>query len=163
MPTKRLAAATGFTIIEIMMVLAVAGIILLLVIEAIPALVRNSRNNQRKQDVALILQAVSHYELNHSGNIPDQSTLRADLSNTSPHLTNYRTGSITVAPIVFDATTSIPVNNTTVDQVKIFNHAKCDPSSYGNATDSGAGYNDVVALFSIESSNPTPSPHCQQL
>src|SRR5258708_33888221 len=60
----------GYTIVELMFVLAIAGIILLLVFEAIPALQRSSRNNQRKQDISTILHAVSQYELANSGNYP---------------------------------------------------------------------------------------------
>jgi len=60
----------GFTITEMMIVLAMAGLILLIIFEAIPALERSSRNNQRRQDVQTMLAAVSHYELNDSGNFP---------------------------------------------------------------------------------------------
>lgn len=38
----------GFTIIEVMIVLAIAGVIMLVVLLAVPALQRNSRNYQRK-------------------------------------------------------------------------------------------------------------------
>src|ERR1700752_5066300 len=60
----------GFTIIEVMIVLAIAGLLLMIVFMAVPALERNSRNNQRKQDVTIILSALSHYELNNSGDLP---------------------------------------------------------------------------------------------
>jgi type II secretory pathway pseudopilin PulG len=53
-----------------MIVLAIAGMILLIIFEAIPALQRSSRNNQRRQDIQTMLAAVSHYELNDSGNFP---------------------------------------------------------------------------------------------
>lgn len=53
-----------------MFVLAIAGLILLIVFEAIPALQRSSVNNQRRQDVLIILQAISHYELSNSGTFP---------------------------------------------------------------------------------------------
>ncbi len=62
--------SNGFTIVEVMIVLAIAGLILLIVFEAIPALTRGSRNNQRKQDATAILQVISQYELNNSGNFP---------------------------------------------------------------------------------------------
>ena len=60
----------GFTITEMMIVLALAGLILLIIFQAIPALQRSSRNNQRRQDIQTMLGAVSHYELNDSGNFP---------------------------------------------------------------------------------------------
>ncbi len=44
----------GFTIIEVLIVLAIAGLIMLIVFLAVPALQRNSRNTQRANDAALV-------------------------------------------------------------------------------------------------------------
>ena len=44
----------GFTIIEVLIVLAIAGLIMLIVFLAVPALQRNSRNTQRTNDASLI-------------------------------------------------------------------------------------------------------------
>ena len=60
----------GFTIVETLIVLVIAGIMLLLVLEVIPSLKRTASNNERKQDVATILNAVSQYELKDSDNFP---------------------------------------------------------------------------------------------
>jgi len=57
----------GFTIIEVLIVLAIAGLITLLVFLAIPALLRNQRNDQRKTSVSNILSAIHTFELNNSG------------------------------------------------------------------------------------------------
>ena len=42
--------AAGFTIIEVMIVLAIAGIIMAIVFLAIPAIQRSNRNTQRRSD-----------------------------------------------------------------------------------------------------------------
>jgi prepilin-type N-terminal cleavage/methylation domain-containing protein len=63
-------SAKGFTILEVLFVLAIAGIIMLIVFEAIPSLTRALRNSQRKHDATLILGAVSSYELKNSDNFP---------------------------------------------------------------------------------------------
>ncbi|WP_366535663.1 type II secretion system protein, partial [Streptococcus pneumoniae] len=60
----------GFTIIEVMIVLAIAGLILLIVFLAVPALQRNSRNTQRKQDSAAALAAINEYANNNNGTLP---------------------------------------------------------------------------------------------
>ena len=60
----------GFTIIEVLIVLAIAGLILLIVFLAVPALQRNARNTQRKNDVAAILGAASEFGNNNSGAVP---------------------------------------------------------------------------------------------
>lgn len=49
----------GFTIIEVMIVLAIAGVIMLALFLAVPALQRNSRNNQRQGDAALVASSVN--------------------------------------------------------------------------------------------------------
>jgi prepilin-type N-terminal cleavage/methylation domain-containing protein len=70
----------GFTIIEVLIVLAIAGLIVLIVFLAVPALQRNSRNTQRKNDVSALLGAVSEHISNHSGQLPN-ATQVADNSN----------------------------------------------------------------------------------
>jgi prepilin-type N-terminal cleavage/methylation domain-containing protein len=59
----------GFTIIEVLIVLAIAGLILLIVFLAVPALQRNSRNTQRKNDVSVILGGMSEFASNNSGGL----------------------------------------------------------------------------------------------
>jgi prepilin-type N-terminal cleavage/methylation domain-containing protein len=63
----------GFTIIEVLIVLAIAALILLIVFLAVPALQRNARNTQRKSDVANLASAVTNFEGNNSGAIPTAS------------------------------------------------------------------------------------------
>jgi len=60
----------GFTIIEVLIVLAIAGLILLIVFLAVPALQRNSRNTQRKEDAAKALAAVVEWSNNNNGVMP---------------------------------------------------------------------------------------------
>lgn len=60
----------GFTIIEIMIVLAIAGLILLIVFLAVPALQRNARNTQRKNDVSNIIAGINTATSNNNGQLP---------------------------------------------------------------------------------------------
>lgn len=55
----------GFTIIEVVLVLAIAALIFLIVFLAVPQLQRNSRNNRRRNDVGRLLAAVNDYQTNH--------------------------------------------------------------------------------------------------
>jgi prepilin-type N-terminal cleavage/methylation domain-containing protein len=64
----------GFTIIEVLIVLAIAGLILLIVFLAVPALQRNSRNTQRKNDVSGVLGAVQEFANNNGGIMPTVDT-----------------------------------------------------------------------------------------
>src|SRR5258708_3328611 len=60
----------GFTIIEVLIVLAIAALILLIVFLAVPALQRNSRNTSRRNDVAGLLSGVNEYVANNGGSTP---------------------------------------------------------------------------------------------
>jgi prepilin-type N-terminal cleavage/methylation domain-containing protein len=53
----------GFTIIEVMIVLAIAALILLIVLLAVPALQRSANNTSRKNDASAIEGAVSNGEI----------------------------------------------------------------------------------------------------
>ncbi len=60
----------GFTIIEVLIVLVIAGLIMLIVFLAVPALQRNSRNNQRKSEAGRVLTAASEWRANNMPNWP---------------------------------------------------------------------------------------------
>ena len=64
----------GFTIIEVVLVLAIAGLIFLMVFIALPALQRSQRNTCRRQDMARILSAFNDYASNNNGKMPAPST-----------------------------------------------------------------------------------------
>lgn len=164
----------GFTIMETLIVLAVAGLILLMVLQALPALQRGSRNNRRKQDVQVILEAVSHYELIDSGTFPSDCdsghpcTSSAGgsapndyfLKDVANKLNFYTDASqITLSHLPASLTANAQTV-TDADKVTIHNHMKCIAG--GQGSQAGAGYYDVVALYATESSNNT-APQCQQL
>lgn len=63
----------GFTIIEVVLVLAIAGLIFLMVFFALPQLQRNSRDAQRRTDVGRLLTALTSYTSNNRGSLPSAS------------------------------------------------------------------------------------------
>lgn len=60
----------GFTIIEVMIVLAIAGLIILIVLLAVPALQRNGRNTSLKNDAANVAAGVNEFKSNNDGQAP---------------------------------------------------------------------------------------------
>lgn len=60
----------GFTIIEVVLVLGIAGLIFLMVFIALPALQRGRRDTQRTSDITRLASALSNYQSNNSGAIP---------------------------------------------------------------------------------------------
>ncbi len=144
----------GFTIIEILIVLAVAGLILSLILVVIPTLQRNGRNNQRKQDVQAILGGVSHYALNNSGNFPSNNSFTGGIN-----LSYYEPGSIEIqsrAP----RQNAVPVTPLDLDRVLVANHQKCDGDS---PTPFAAGYSDTVALYMTETGSGNTAQRCVEL
>lgn len=61
----------GFTIIEVVLVLAIAGLIFLMVFIALPALQRSQRDTQRKQDLSRAMTAITNYQSNNRGSLPN--------------------------------------------------------------------------------------------
>lgn len=60
----------GFTIIEVVLVLAIAGLIFLMVFIALPALQRSQRDSQRKNDLSRAINAVTSYSSSNRGALP---------------------------------------------------------------------------------------------
>lgn len=70
MAKENIKSKKGFTIIEVVLVLAIAGLIFLMVFIALPALQRGQRNTQREDDLARFLTAVTDFQSNNSGRLP---------------------------------------------------------------------------------------------
>lgn len=60
----------GFTIIEVVLVLAIAALIFLMVFIALPGLQRSQRDTQRKNDLSRAITAVTSYTSNNRGALP---------------------------------------------------------------------------------------------
>lgn len=73
MPNKLTNSKKGFTIIEVVLVLAIAGLIFLMVFLALPALQRSQRDTQRRDDIARFSSQVVQYQTNNRGRVPNTS------------------------------------------------------------------------------------------
>ena len=60
----------GFTIIEVVLVLAIAGLIFLAVFIALPALQRGQRDNQRRSDASRFASQLQSFATNNNGTMP---------------------------------------------------------------------------------------------
>jgi type II secretory pathway pseudopilin PulG len=60
----------GFTIIEVVLVLAIAGLIFLMVFIALPALQRSQRNAQYKNNLSVVVGLLQNYKSNNRGQYP---------------------------------------------------------------------------------------------
>ena len=72
----------GFTIIEVVLVLAIAGLIFLMVFIALPALQRSQRNTQREDDMSRVLTAITQFQTNNNGKTPFNASMAAGKLDT---------------------------------------------------------------------------------
>ena len=67
---QKMATMRGFTIIEVVLVLAIAGLIFLMVFVALPSMQRSQRDTQRREDMARFMTAIQNYQGNNSNALP---------------------------------------------------------------------------------------------
>ena len=79
----------GFTIIEVVLVLAIAGLIFLMVFVALPALQQSQRNTQRKNDLTRFMSAVSKWQVNNRNS--NGMFLTTDSRVTNAHIASLVT------------------------------------------------------------------------
>lgn len=70
----------GFTIIEVVLVLAIAGLIFLMVFIALPALQRSQRDGQRRDDVSKFVSQLTQYSTNNRGSLPGNNDMASFLT-----------------------------------------------------------------------------------
>lgn len=115
----------GFTIIEVMIVLAIAAVILLIVLLAVPALQRNSRNTQRNNDAATFAAAVNTCLANHNNVVAQCSSI--GVNNVDVDLTKL--GQLSNTPVYAAGT-----GNTTTMNWQFAKQCNAAGTGYGSGT-----------------------------
>lgn len=124
----------GFTIIEVLIVLAIAGLIMLIVFLAVPALQRNQRNNARTNDASRVAAAVTECLANRNGVVASCSDAAAINNPTLSRLDGVAFGAAaytqTTATVTFGS--------------------QCDAA--GAASSTGGGSRAFTVTFQLEPS-----------
>jgi len=89
-PMSKQQTTKGFTIIEVVLVLAIAGLIFLMVFIALPALQSGQRDSARKSDASTILSAVNTYVAGNRGNFPTTAQLTGSTNAGGDHDTAFK-------------------------------------------------------------------------
>ena len=150
----------GFTIIEVVLVLAIAALIILMVFIAWPALQRTQRDQARKSDVALIGSTISTFKSNNKGKLPDICELNKLVFKQGTSIyqaVDCASGDATGSDII---TQSAVADNSAVDikQVIVVPRGKCD----GNNVRTGGSPRQAALAFAVEA-NGTPMRQCQEV
>ena len=143
----------GFTIIEVLIVLAIAGLIILIVFLAVPALQRNSRNTSRREDASHLVGLVNEFIANNGGTLPSAIACpnsAANLCLTGEHWALF-TAPATANIIAGTGTTG------TLTTPDINEQAACDPTT--NALSAGTTRQFAIS-FQVETTNGGTSNAC---
>lgn len=145
--TKLKKQTEGFTIIEVLIVLAIAGLIMLIVFLAVPALQRNSRNTQRRNDISSLLGAVQEVLNNNNGDLTKLTNANIVAAAPTPAYYTYSTTAGSEMPVTATKATAAVTNTLDVDTVRVYYNAKC------NGGDIAVGTTRQLAIiYAIESS-----------
>ena len=140
----------GFTIIEVLIVLAIAGLIMLIVFLAVPALQRNSRNTRRRSDVSGYLAAVNEFISNNNGALP---TTAANVTTINGLANSGFLTEPTAAPSTGAQTGAIGV-----DTFQLVTGAKCDTTTIGNTAVGSS--RQFAVRYAAEDSSGSAVPQC---
>lgn len=140
----------GFTIIEVLIVLAIAGLILLVVFLAVPALQRNSRNTQVRNAANSVLSTVTEFVNNNNGQMPssvdiDNGTVTVSGGSGTASATGKTQGG-------YDASWGItdPGSTPALGNFAVVGGFKCNGNDVGPATPRA-----ILVFFKVETGGGT--------
>jgi prepilin-type N-terminal cleavage/methylation domain-containing protein len=142
----------GFTIIEVVLVLAIAALIFLMIFVALPALQRGQANTARKNDASTVAAAVSTYRTNNSGTLPSTYAQLASYIDDLSQITIPSTGAIP------DGAGSFADLEGNLDNARVYTEAKCDGNTVVDGTSKQA-----AVLTVLETSADNFTPFCQDV
>jgi len=146
----------GFTIIEVMIVLAIAGLIMVVVFLAVPALQRSGRNNSLNSSANNILTAVGDYASNNNGQLPTTPTLTPGSSvkfDNAAGNGNASSGAVdaSIVSVVVDAGAAPITKASPVGTVEVVKGANAVCNSTASGLSGVASARSYVVLYVAES------------
>jgi len=148
----------GFTIIEVLIVLAIAGLILLVVFLAVPALQRNGRNTTIKNDAQAVAGGISEFSSNNSGSVPTKFTGNAGtLTFANGSVNNGGTAKIQGTTTVQGSTTGANFATTTPPTAAAVSAGAIYVDSGESCQSSGGAPTKSTRAFAIYYWTETPS------
>ena len=182
----------GFTIIEVLIVLAIAGIIMLIVFLAVPALQRNSRNTARNSDSAAAAGILQEAITNNNGKAPAGASTGAISTSSTlaviPTVLQNQAYSVmdTMDYTVITAGAAALPPSVDAKTLVVRNGLKCNnsgatayiatsgaspravtaanpPTATNIATQLGAGFRNYVIIYAVESTGANITPRCLEV
>ena len=143
---KTVSKTQGFTLIEVVLVLAIAGLIFLIVFLALPALQRTQRDTARKNDTSRFVSQLSNYQSNNQGAIPTtwSTFVSSYLTVGGQQFGDPQTGSYTLQVKATPGTAP----TTASGNLNIYAGGKCDTDLTDGVAVAGA--RDVSVVMPLE-------------
>lgn len=137
----------GFTIIEVVLVLAIAGLIFLVVFLALPALQRGQRDTQRKQDLSRFISQLVAYQGNNQNALPSSYT--SESAFVKNYLTNNQSFSDPSTGETYSISTpavSTSADGPAVGELFVYVSARCNSGNTSGVEPISPSNNRVVAV-----------------
>ena len=130
----------GFTIIEVVLVLAIAALIMLMVFIALPALQRNQRDTTRKNDISRLQSAVSNYKSRNRGALPTNYTtfFTSDLRRSNDQFADPSGGDYTADVSDSGAVSNPDYDDANAGKIYIYVGATCNGENAVGPLSSGS-------------------------
>lgn len=143
----------GFTIVEVLIVLAIAGLIILIVLIAIPALQRNSRNTRLRNDASRAASLLQEVINNNNGQIVAGNTQGCTTQQNAPDViepgnANYSQVGCIDYNVGFGFA-ALP-NPMTRDTVYVRNFSVCGSAGVGQMATSGGSSRQHTLTYLVE-------------
>ena len=151
----------GFTIIEVVLVLAIAGLIFAMVFIALPALQRSQRDQSRKNDISTVAAAINNWNsANRNGGTFNEESLRKYVEKLDQY---DKSSELKVATP--GASMSVASN-----EIKVMRGKKCPASTPAPSADdpanitlqNGSSRNAVVVVL-LENNGSQKQLYCQDV
>lgn len=144
MNTTQTQKKDGFTIIEVVLVLAIGALIMLLVFLAWPALQRGQRDQARNSDVSLLASTIGTWKTNNKGKVPSTAS---ELTSITNDLSLSQYDSTDVVYNAGGSTTVAPASD--IQQIRYVRGHKCDDTGGGTTK---AGGRQAALQYMVEGS-----------
>lgn len=111
----------GFTIIEVVLVLAIAALIFLMAFVAFPALQRTQKDTARKNAMSTVVSAVNNYVSNNRGNLSELDSAAL----TSNYAKEINDAGYTIEVRAVTTPVTLPNTDKVPDKIIVYKSGKC--------------------------------------
>ena len=171
MKISKISNKKGFTIVETLIVLAIAALILMIVLIAVPDLQRSAQNSNIRTDAQNIASAIQTFEGNNQGLLPssvknNNGTIKVTSSSSSssgstiPATGHMQASTLIAAPTTGPQQETYSGGNDTTIYVEL--NAECPSSSTGGQINPTPNQRGVAIIYPINAGGGNYGAGCIQ-